>query len=127
MTDTQASLARSFDMVEDSMNKMWDMWTMNLESFTWTQEQLENMARRQLDQNQAIREETIKLVEDLSRQMRRNQEQFRKIIEETVMNTYEHINYANQNLLGDLSKKVEEIAKKAGVDALPLLTLHKAV
>jgi len=112
MTENKESLAKSFNMIENSMEKMWDMWLVSLGSLSWTQEQIENMTRKQLDQNKSAREELIKLVEDLSKQMRRNQEQFQKVVEEAVMNTYEHINYNNQNLIGDLSKKVDDLAKK---------------
>ncbi|MBP1707435.1 MAG: hypothetical protein H6Q39_1159 [Chloroflexi bacterium] len=112
MADNKEGLVKSFNMIENSMEKMWDMWLVSLGSLSWTQDQIENMTRKQLDQNKSAREEMIKLVEDLSKQMRRNQEQFQKIIEEAVMNTYEHINYTNQNLISDLSKKVEDLSKK---------------
>lgn len=112
MSDNKESLAKSFNMIENSMEKMWDMWLVSLGSLSWTQEQIENMTRKQLDQNKSAREELIKLVEDLSKQMRRNQEHFQKMVEEAVMNTYEHINYANQNLISDLAKKVDDLSKK---------------
>jgi polyhydroxyalkanoate synthesis regulator phasin len=112
MKDNKKNLAKSFNMIDNSMEKMWDMWLVSLGSLSSTQEQIEDMTRKQLDQNKAAREEMLKLVEDLSKQMRRNQEQFQKIVEETVMNTYEHINYTNQSLIGDLSKKVDDLAKK---------------
>ena len=112
MSDNKESLAKSFNMIENSMEKMWDMWLVSLGSLSWTQEQIENMTRKQLDQNKAARDELIKLVEDLSKQMRRNQEQFQKMVEEAVMNTYEHINYANQSLISDLTKKVDDLSKK---------------
>ena len=127
MTDNKESLAKSFAMMDNSTEKMWDMWLVSLGSLSWTQEQIENMNRKQLDQNKAAREDMIKLVEELSKQMRRNQEQFRKIVEETVLNTYEHINYTNQNIIGDLSKKVDEMAKKVGLDKSPLFSLNQAV
>jgi hypothetical protein len=112
MADNKEGLAKSFNMIENSMDKMWDMWLVSLGSLSWTQDQIENMTRKQLDQNKSAREEMIKLVEDLSKQMRRNQEQFQKIVEESVMSTYEHINDTNQNLMGELSKKVDDLAKK---------------
>jgi len=127
MTDNKESLAKSFAMMDNSTEKMWDMWLVSLGNLSWTQEQIENMNRKQLDQNKAAREDMIKLVEELSKQMRRNQEQFRKIVEETVLNTYEHINYTNQNIIGDLSKKVDEMAKKVGLDKSPLFSLNQAV
>lgn len=112
MSDNKESLTKSFNMIENSVEKMWDMWLVSLGSLSWTQEQLENMTRKQLDQNKAARDELLKLVEDLSKQMRRNQQQFQKMVEEAVMNTYEHINYTNQNIISDLNKKVDDLVKK---------------
>jgi len=123
--DNQESLVKNFDMIENSVEKVWDVWLVNLGNLAWTQDQIDNMSRKQLDQNKADREEMIKLVEDLSRQMRMNQEQFRNIVEENVMNTYEHINYTNQNIMGDLGKKVDELSKKAGSVIAPLFPLSR--
>ena len=120
MTDNKESLLKSFNMIENSMEKMWDMWLVSLGSLSWTQEQIENMCRQQLDQNKAGREEMMKLIEDLSKQMRRNQEQFQKMVEEAVMNTYEHINYNNQSLVADLTKKVDELSEKIAVEKVPI-------
>ncbi|MEQ8235912.1 MAG: hypothetical protein ABRQ23_03955 [Syntrophomonadaceae bacterium] len=113
MAENKDSLMKSFSMIENSLEKMWDMWLVSLGSLSWTQDQIENMTRKQLDQNKAAREEMIKLVEDLSKQMRRNQEQFQTIVEEAVMNTYEQINVTNKDMFSDLTKKVEDLSKKA--------------
>jgi len=127
MTDNKENLAKSFNMIENSMEKMWDMWLVSLGSLSWTQEQMENMTRKQLDQNKSAREELIKLVEDLNKQTRRNQEQFQKVVQEAVMNTYEHINYTNQNLIGDLQKKVDDLGKNLGFGIPPMLALSPTV
>lgn len=112
MADSKENLTRSFNMMENSMEKMWDMWLVGLGSISWAQEQMENMTRKQLDQNKMAREEMIKLVEDLAMQTRKNQEQFQKMVEEAVINTYDQINVANHQLIQDLSKKVDELTKK---------------
>src|SRR5665647_967318 len=99
MIDNKVSLAQSLSLIDNSMDKMWDMWLVSLGSLSWTQDQIDDMTRKQLDQNQAARQDMLKLVEDLHKQMRRNQEQYHKMVEETVMNTYQHINYTNQSLI----------------------------
>lgn len=113
MVNSKESLAKNFNMIESSMDKMWDMWLVSMNSLSWTQEQMENMARKQMDQNKTAREEMIKLVEDLSKQMRRNQGQFQKVVEEAITNTYAHINYGSQSMFADLTKQVEGLVKKA--------------
>src|SRR5665647_3914269 len=92
MTDNKESLVKSFSMIEDSMEKMWDMWLVDLHSFSSTQEQIENMGRNQLDQNKAIREGLIKMAEDSGKQMHENQAQFRKMVEEAIIAvSYTHL------------------------------------
>ena len=113
MVNSKESLAKNFNMIESSMDKMWDMWLVSMNSLSWTQEQMENMARKQLDQNKTAREEMIKLVEELSKQMRRNQGQFQKMVEEAITNTYTHINHGSQSMFADLTKQVEGLVKKA--------------
>ncbi len=112
MADNKENMAKSFNMMENSMDKMWDMWMVGLGSISWAQEQMEHMTRKQLDQNKAAREEMIKLVEDLAKQTRRNQEQFQKMVEEAVISTYDQINVANHQIMQDLTKKVDDLAKK---------------
>lgn len=112
MNDTKEGLEKSFTMIENSMEKMWDMWIQSLGRFSGNQEQMETMTKKLRDQNKAAREELIKLVEDLSAQTRRNQEQFQKVVEESVTRTYQQINTNTQELMGDLSKRVEDLAKK---------------
>jgi len=105
MNDNMERLTRSFNMLENSMEKMWDMWRVGLGGLSWTQDQIENLTRQQLDRNKAVREEMVKMMEDLTQQMRKNQEQFQKLIEESVMNAYEQVNYVNKSLAGQLNKE----------------------
>lgn len=127
MTENQEGLVKSFTMIDDSMQKMWDMWLVSLGSVTSTQDKIENMTRKQMDQHKAAREEMIKMVEDLSKQMRRNQGQIQMLVEDVVTNTYEQINYKNQNLIDGLSKKVEELSQKLAVVSSAAFPSQKAV
>lgn len=92
MVDKQENLTKNFDLIGDSINRMWLLWQSSLGSFTWMQEQLENMTRTQLDQNKAAREEWIKVVEELGRQTRLNQEQFQKMVQDAIQNSYQYFN-----------------------------------
>ncbi|NMC28290.1 MAG: hypothetical protein GYA42_09120 [Syntrophomonadaceae bacterium] len=90
MADNQENLAKSFEMIGDSLNRMWLMWQSSLKNVAWAQEQMENMTRTQLENNKAFREEWLKLVEDLGQQTRRNQEQFQKMLEEVIESSYQY-------------------------------------
>ncbi|MDD4775649.1 MAG: hypothetical protein PHG75_03990 [Syntrophomonas sp.] len=107
MANNKVNMTKSLNMMENSMEKMWDMWLVGLGSISWAQEQMENMTRKQLDQNKAAREEMMKLVEELARQTRRNQEQFQQMVEEAVVSAYDQVNGANQQIIKDMTKKAE--------------------
>jgi len=107
MANNKVNMTKSLNMMENSMEKMWDMWLVGLGSISWAQEQIENMTRKQLDQNKAAREEMMKFVEELARQTRRNQEQFQQMVEEAVVSAYDQVNGANQQIIKDMTKKAE--------------------
>jgi len=90
MADNQENLAKSFELIGDSLNRMWLMWQSSLKNVAWAQEQLENMTRTQLENNKALREEWLKLVEDLGQQTHRNQEQFQKMLQEVIESSYQY-------------------------------------
>jgi hypothetical protein len=46
----QENLNKSFAMADSAFEKMWDMWLVGLGSMSWSQEQLENMAKKYLEQ-----------------------------------------------------------------------------
>lgn len=112
MFDAKENLEKSFKLMETSVQKMWDMWLASMGNLTTTQEKIENMTRKQLDQSKAARDELIKLEEDLSQRMRQNQEQFQKMVENAVVSTYDQVNKANQQMISDLSKQVDDLNKK---------------
>ncbi|MEQ8236421.1 MAG: hypothetical protein ABRQ23_06575 [Syntrophomonadaceae bacterium] len=95
MADNQENLAKSFELIGDSLNRMWLMWQSSLKNVAWAQEQLENMTRTQLENNKALREEWLKLVEDLGQQTRRNQEQFQTMLQEVIESSYQYFGQAN--------------------------------
>jgi len=127
MTDFQPNLDKTFDAVQESMEKMWDMWLTNFNNLAWTQSQMEDMARKQLDQNKSARDNALKMVEEMNRQARKNQEQFWKMAEGMFGDTFEQMISVNKSLMGDLPSRMEEMAKKAGWNVYPLFKVDKAV
>jgi len=84
MVDNKVDLAQTLNNIESSLERMWLMWHANLGNLNFIREQFDNMARSQLDQNTAAWKDWIKLMEDLSHQTRRNQEQFQRMLQEAV-------------------------------------------
>ena len=110
--NSRENMAKSFAIAETTTEKCWDMWLVSLGSLSWTQEQFETMARKYLDQRKTAREETNKLVEELSSQAKKNQQQMQKMIEEAVTAAFENLEVPTFSYIDELSKKVEELSRK---------------
>lgn len=106
------TLAKSFSILEGSVDKMWDMWLMSLGSFSWSQEQMEIAIRKYLDESKIAREDASKLIEELTIQTKNNQKQFQKMVQEAVTNAFENINIPTFNYIDNLSKQVDELSKR---------------
>ena len=58
------NINKTFTMLENSTEKLWDMWLVTLGSMSWTQEQIENMGSKYLEQRKVAREEANKVMEE---------------------------------------------------------------
>ena len=87
MSNGKESIASSFNFMESSTDRMWDMWKAGWEGLNWTADQLDNMFRKQMDQNKAMRDEWMLLTTDLSKQMRGNQVQYWNMVKEAAMSS----------------------------------------
>ncbi|MDI9481130.1 MAG: hypothetical protein QM229_10035 [Bacillota bacterium] len=104
-------LNQSFTMADNMMEKFWDMWLVSLGSMSWSQEQLENMVQKYLEQRKIAREESTKIVEELMGQVKKNQSQMQTMMQEAVKAAFENMDFANFDFMG-VSKKVDELSKK---------------
>jgi polyhydroxyalkanoate synthesis regulator phasin len=106
------NIDKTFAMLENSTEKIWDMWLVTLGSMSWTQEQIENMGRKYLEQRKVAREEANKVIEELTNQAKKNQQQMQKMIQEAVANAFDNLEIPTFAYIDDLSKKVDELSKK---------------
>jgi len=106
------NIDKTFVMLENSTEKIWDMWLVTLGSMSWTQEQIENMGRKYLEQRKVAREEANKVIEELTNQAKKNQQQMQKMIQEAVANAFDNLEIPTFAYIDDLSKKVDELSKK---------------
>lgn len=95
MADNQELGKKSFDLIGESLNRMWLLWQSNLSSLNNLQAQMEKMTRTQLDQNRAGREEWARMVTELGRQTQQNQEQFQKMLQDAVESSYRYFNLSS--------------------------------
>jgi len=106
------NINKTFTMLENSTEKLWDMWLVTLGSMSWTQEQIENMGRKYLEQRKVAREEANKVIEELTNQAKKNQQQMQKMIQEAVANAFDNLEIPTFTYIDELSKKVDELSKK---------------
>jgi polyhydroxyalkanoate synthesis regulator phasin len=106
------NINKTFAMLENSTEKLWDMWLVTLGSMSWSQEQIENMGRKYLEQRKVAREEANKVLEELTNQAKKNQQQMQKMIEEAVTNAFDNLEIPTFTYIDQLSKKVDELSKK---------------
>ena len=106
------NLKKMFAVSETTTEKLWDMWMVSLESMSWTQDQMESMFRKYLEQRKAVREETTKLVEELMAQAKNNQQQMHKMMQEVFSATLEDKNFPGFTYFDDLNKKIERLSTK---------------
>ncbi len=106
------NIDKTFAMLENSTEKIWDMWLVTLGSMSWTQEQIENMGRKYLEQRKVAREEANKVIEELTNQAKKNQQQMQKMIQEAVANAFDNLEIPTFTYIDELSKKVDELSKK---------------
>jgi polyhydroxyalkanoate synthesis regulator phasin len=112
----QENLIKSFAVADNMVEKFWDMWQLSLGSMSWSQEQLESMAQKYLDQRKLAREECSKVMEELMKQVKNNQVQLQTMVQQAVKTTFENVDIPVYNFFEDLNKKVEALSKK--VDTL---------
>ena len=67
-------------------NDLWSYWMATFTAIEWTQEQVEKMLTKYVEQSQLIRKETRKVLEDTGKQVRENQGQFQKLMVDNVEN-----------------------------------------
>ncbi len=108
---TQETAAKTFATMDMMMEKFWDMWLVGMGSISWTQDQFDNMLKKYLEQSQAAREENSKVIDELMKQVKNNQVQMQKMIQEAVNSALENAEPA-YNYFEELNKKVEELSKK---------------
>ncbi len=82
-----------------------------LGSMSWTQEQIENMIRKYLDQRKVAREETTKLVEELMNQAKKNNQQMQKMMQEAVNATMENVDFPSFTYFEELNKRLKTFPK----------------
>lgn len=110
----QEKIMKSFAMTDDMVEKFWEMWQLSLGSLSWTQEQFETMAKKYLEQRKVAREESSTVMEQLIKQVKNNQVQMQKMVQQAVNTTFENVDLPVYNYFKELNTKIEALSKKVG-------------
>jgi polyhydroxyalkanoate synthesis regulator phasin len=99
--NTKENLMKSFTMADNMMNIFWDMWQLSMGNLSWNQDQLETMTKNYLKQSKLASQESNKVMEDLMKQVKKNQLQMQEMMNQAVRETFEDVvipfyNYGNE-------------------------------
>lgn len=112
MTDYKENFDKNLVMFNNATEKMWDMWMAGINSLKWNAEQVENLTRSQLDMSKNARQEFLKQMEEMAKQMRVNQTQMMQMMEGIMTSGYQQLEQAAGTINKEITKKVEEVTKK---------------
>ncbi len=106
------ALVKNFEIMNNYMDQMWEAWFLALGSFSWTQAQYENMAKNFIEFGRTNRDESMKMLEETTRQFRTNQTQMQRMIEEAVASNYQSTNLSFESDVDRLAQKIDELSRK---------------
>jgi len=109
--NSQEQLTKSFAAADDLVKKFWDMWMVGLGSVTWTNDQMEAMAKKYLAQRQQAREESGRVIEELIKQVQNNQAHSQKLVQDTVSSLFSTVDTPFSAFFEDFTKKMQELVK----------------
>lgn len=112
MMNSEEMLNRGFEMTEKTMASFYDTWSLILGSITWSQEQMDKLVQKHMEQKKVAREDAVKFVEELAEQARKYQQQFNETVKETVVSTTQNTTIPNMYCTSDLSQRIDELSKK---------------
>ncbi|HAU30726.1 MAG: hypothetical protein XD78_1886 [Desulfotomaculum sp. 46_296] len=99
-------------MNSNAVDKVWDIWLATVGSFSWGQEYIEKFAKDYIERRKVTRDESVKIVEGLMEQARKNHNEFRNIVQEAVKTTFSSIKAPYFFKFNELSKKIDDLSEK---------------
>lgn len=101
-----------FKTTTEATEKTWDFWLTSVGMLTWGQEQTEKMVKTFIEQGKVNREEGKQILEELGAQVRKNQAELQKIVEEGVKSALANMQLPDMSNFFDLTKRMEELTKR---------------
>jgi|GEM_PF-1132373 len=104
------NVEKTFTLADCFVDRIWDMWHLSMGSFAWSSEQMERIANKCIDQRRTAIEEGSKVIEQIVKQVKTDQDSMRNMIRDTIKCTIENTNNPLMGYLENLNKKVAELS-----------------
>jgi len=92
MADKNVIMEDTFSFMERSMNDTWDLWLKGLKNCCLAQDQMEDMLRKQLGHNKAMRDEWSNMVQDMNKQLNGNHQQYWNMVKKAMQGDLNQFN-----------------------------------
>lgn len=112
MLNNSENLEKLFSTMGNTAERLWEISLVTLGSMAWNQDQVETLMKNYLDQRKMARAEGTKLMEEITNRARTNQQQFQKMIEESMVGIFGSLSIPKFNYLDDLTKRVDDLSNK---------------
>lgn len=111
-TNRQATgnVDKTFTMVDCFVDRCWDMWSLSIGSFAWSNDQIEQITKRYMDQRKTAIEEGSKVIGQIVKQIQTDQNHMRNMIKDTIKGTIDNTENPILYYWADLNKKVSELS-----------------
>jgi polyhydroxyalkanoate synthesis regulator phasin len=96
-----------FSTAEMAMERFWELSLVALGSMARNQEQAESLFKKYLEQSKQSRDEGTRFVEEVMTQAKQNQQQFRKMIAESVISAFDQLNIPAFNFFPGQGNKAD--------------------
>lgn len=102
---------KTFSMADCFVERFWDMLNLSMGSLAWSNEQMEQITKKYMDQRRTAIEEGTKVFEQMVKQVQNDQNSMRKMFRETIKCSVENTDNPVLNYLTDINKKVSELCQ----------------
>ena len=109
------NMDKAFTLADNFVDRFWKMWQLSLGSLSWTQDQLDTMTKKYLEQSKVSREESNEVMGKLMQEIKNNQMQMQQMVQQAVKTSLENVDIPVYNYFNDLNKKAEELSKKVNI------------
>jgi len=105
------NVEKTFKMADSFVDRFWDMFNLSIGSFAWSNEQMEQITKKFMDQRRTAIEEGSKVIEQIVKQVQNDQNSMRKMVRETIKCTVKNTDSSVFSYLADINKKVSELSR----------------